>query len=222
MISGLETSERFLWRGPMLNKEREYYSSSVKLIVGVDEAGRGPLAGPVYAAAVVFDPSFKDERINDSKQMSEKEREALFEYIKENALAYGIASCTAEEIDKLNIYMATQKAMKEAIKQVEGKFDLIITDAMPLKNMSKPLIAMVKGDAQCLNVAAASILAKVSRDRYMEELDKAYPQYGFAKHKGYGTKLHMDALKEYGPIEGIHRKSFRPVADCYIHQETLF
>lgn len=206
----------------MLNKEREYYSSSVKLIVGVDEAGRGPLAGPVYAAAVVFDPSFKDERINDSKQMSEKEREALFEYIKENALAYGIASCTAEEIDKLNIYMATQKAMKEAIKQVEGKFDLIITDAMPLKNMSKPLIAMVKGDAQCLNVAAASILAKVSRDRYMEELDKAYPQYGFAKHKGYGTKLHMDALKEYGPIEGIHRKSFRPVADCYIHQETLF
>ncbi len=205
----------------MLTKEKEFYSDSVKLIVGIDEAGRGPLAGPVFAAAVVFDPSYQNELINDSKKLSEKKREELFLEIKEHALGYGIASVSADEIDELNIYEATKKCMLDALSQIKVPYDMIITDAMKLK-VEKPLIAMVKGDAQCLNVAAASILAKVSRDHYMEELDKKYPQYGFAKHKGYGTKLHMDAIKEYGPIEHVHRKSYAPIKSFYLEQIKLF
>ncbi len=205
----------------MLKKEAEFYSKTVKLIAGVDEAGRGPLAGPVVAAAVVFPPSYKNEEINDSKQLTAKKREELFEEIKKNAIAYGIASVSAETIDEINIYEATKVAMKEAIKQLNGQYDLVITDAMKL-SLDKPVIALIKGDAQCLNVAAASILAKVTRDRYLEELDKKYPQYKFAKHKGYGTKDHLEALKEYGPIEGVHRKSFRPVKEFYIEQMKLF
>lgn len=206
----------------MLNKEKEFLSSTVKLIVGVDEAGRGPLAGPVYAAAAVFDSSFEDELIDDSKKLTEKKREALFSLIKEKALSYGIASVSADEIDKHNIYEATKIAMRRAIEQISVNYDLIITDAMPLKIEGKNVIAMIKGDAQCMNVAAASILAKVSRDHYMEELDKQYPEYGFAKHKGYGTKAHMEALEKYGPIEHVHRKSFAPIRDFYDKQLKLF
>ncbi len=205
----------------MLTKEKEFYSESVHLIVGVDEAGRGPLAGPVYAAAVLFPPSFSNEEINDSKKLSEKKREELFSLITENALGYGIASMSAEEIDEFNIYEATKRCMKKAISMIKVPYDLIITDAMKLALPTK-VIAMVKGDAQCLNVASASILAKVSRDRYMEELDKKYPQYGFAKHKGYGTIFHLEAIKKYGPIEGIHRKSFAPIANYYKEQLKLF
>ncbi len=205
----------------MLVKEREFYSDSVKLIVGIDEAGRGPLAGPVFAAAVVFSPSYTNEEINDSKKLSEKKREELFLEIKEHALAYGIAKIDADEIDEINIYEATKKCMLEALSKIDVPYDMIITDAMKLKT-EKPLIAMVKGDAQCLNIAAASILAKVSRDHYMEELDKKYPQYGFAKHKGYGTKLHMDAIKQYGPIEHVHRKSYAPIKAFYSEQIKLF
>lgn len=206
----------------MLNKEKEFLSSSVKLIVGVDEAGRGPLAGPVYAAAAVFDSSFEDELIDDSKKLTEKKREALFSLIKEKALSYGIASVSADEIDKHNIYEATKIAMRRAIEQIGIDYDLVITDAMPLKIEGKNVIAMIKGDAQCMNVAAASILAKVSRDHYMEELDKQYPEYGFAKHKGYGTKAHMEALEKYGPIEHVHRKSFAPIRACFDKQLKLF
>ena len=205
----------------MLTKEREYYNDSVKLIVGIDEAGRGPLAGPVFAAAVVFDPSYQNEEINDSKKLSEKKREELFLEIKEHALGYGIASVSADEIDEMNIYEATKKCMLDALSQIKIPYDMIITDAMKLKT-DKPLIAMVKGDAQCLNIAAASILAKVSRDHYMEELDKKYPQYGFAKHKGYGTKAHMEAIKQYGPIEHVHRKSYAPIKSFYSEQIKLF
>lgn len=205
----------------MLNKEREYYSDTVKLIAGVDEAGRGPLAGPVVAAAVVFPPSYQNESINDSKKLTEKKREELYEEIKKNAIAYGIAFVSAEEIDRINIYEATKVAMKEALRQLNGQYDLIITDAMKL-NMDKPVVALIKGDAQCLNIAAASILAKVTRDRYLKELDEKYPEYKFAKHKGYGTKEHLEALKTYGPIEGIHRKSFRPVSEIYQEQMKLF
>lgn len=205
----------------MLTKEREFYSDSVKLIVGIDEAGRGPLAGPVFAAAVIFDSSYENEEINDSKKLSEKKREELFVEIKEHALAYGIASVSADEIDELNIYEATKKCMLDALSQIKIPYDMIITDAMKLKT-EKPLVAMVKGDAQCLNVAAASILAKVSRDHYMEELDKKYPQYGFAKHKGYGTKVHMEAIKQYGPIEHVHRKSYAPIKSFYSEQIKLF
>ena len=195
----------------MLNKEKEFYSTSCKLIVGVDEAGRGPLAGPVFAAAVLFAPDFADELIDDSKKLTAKKREALFDVIKEKALAYGIASVSADDIDKYNIYEATKICMKKAIEQIGIDYDLIITDAMPLYVKGKKVIAMIKGDAQCLNVAAASILAKVSRDRYMDELDKQYPEYGFAKHKGYGTKAHIDAIMKYGPIDHIHRKTFAPI-----------
>lgn len=205
----------------MLNKEREYYSKTVKLIAGVDEAGRGPLAGPVVAAAVIFPPSYQNEEINDSKKLTEKKREELYEEIKKNAISYGIAFVSAEEIDKINIYEATKVAMKEALRQLNGKYDLIITDAMKL-DMDKPVIALVKGDAKCLNVAAASILAKVTRDRYLKELDEKYPEYKFAKHKGYGTKDHLEALKTYGPIEGVHRKSFRPVREIFLEQMKLF
>ena len=206
----------------MLDKEREYYSDEVKFIVGVDEAGRGPLAGPVTAAAVVFDPSFSDPRINDSKQLSEKQREELYELIIENALSYGIVSLSAEEIDKKNIYQATRQAMKEAIAKISVPYQLIITDAMKIPDSKIPVVPMVKGDAQCLNVAAASILAKVTRDRYMNELDKKYPGYGFAHHKGYGTKEHLDAIEKLGPIKGIHRYTFGPIKEYFCVQEKLF
>ena len=195
----------------MLIKEKEFYSTSCKLIVGVDEAGRGPLAGPVFAAAALFAPDFADELIDDSKKLTAKKREALFDVIKEKALAYGIASVSADDIDKYNIYEATKICMRKAIEQIGIDYDLIITDAMPLYVKGKKVIAMIKGDAQCLNVAAASILAKVSRDRYMDELDKQYPEYGFAKHKGYGTKAHIDAINKYGPIDHVHRKTFAPI-----------
>lgn len=206
----------------MLQKERDFYSPSVKFIVGIDEAGRGPLAGPVYAAAVVFPSSFGNEEINDSKQLSAKKREELFSLIKEKALGYGIASVSAEEIDRINIYQATKVAMLQALSQIKAPYDLVITDAMPLQGVNVPLIAMIKGDANCLNVAAASILAKVSRDHYLEELDRQYPQYGFKKHKGYGTKQHLAALAAYGPIPGVHRKTFGPVAAFYKEQTKLF
>lgn len=205
----------------MLVKEKEFYSSKVRLIVGVDEAGRGPLAGPVCAAAVVFDPLYQNEEINDSKKLSEKKREELFDVIKENALGYGIALVSADDIDKCNIYEATKIAMKKAISQIKVPYQLVITDAMPLK-LDIPVQPIVKGDAQCLNVAAASILAKVTRDRYMKELDQKYPEYGFAKHKGYGTAFHMEAIKKYGPIEGVHRKTFAPISSYFKEQLKLF
>jgi Ribonuclease HII len=206
----------------MLQKERDFYSPSVKLIVGIDEAGRGPLAGPVYAAAVVFPPSFENEEINDSKKLSAKKREELFSLIKEKALGFGIASVSAEEIDRINIYQATKVAMLQALAQIKVTYDMVITDAMPLQGVEVPLLPMIKGDANCLNVAAASILAKVSRDHYLEELDRQHPQYGFKKHKGYGTKEHLAALSAYGPIPGIHRKTFAPVAAFYKEQTKLF
>jgi len=206
----------------MLQKERDFYSPSVKFIVGIDEAGRGPLAGPVYAAAVVFPSSFENEEINDSKQLSAKKREELFSLIKEKALGYGIASVSAEEIDRINIYQATKVAMLQALSQIKAPYDLVITDAMPLQGVNVPLIAMIKGDANCLNVAAASILAKVSRDHYLEELDRQYPQYGFKKHKGYGTEQHPAALAAYASIPGVNRKTFGPVAAFYKEQTKLF
>jgi len=206
----------------MLVKEREFYSPSVKLIVGLDEAGRGPLAGPLYCAAVVFDPSYQNEGINDSKKLSPKRREALYDVIIQNALSYAIVSASVEEIDKDNILEADKRIMEKALTLIKAPYDFILTDDVPLRHANKPLVAMIKGDAQCLNVAAASILAKVSRDRHMDELDKKYPDYGFKKHKGYGTALHLEMLRKYGPIEGVHRKTFRPISDYYSKQETLF
>ena len=205
-----------------LTLQEEYYSDTVNLIVGIDEAGRGPLAGPVVASAVIFPRAYINKDINDSKQLSEKKREELFEIIKKDALAIGIGIVDAETIDKINIYEATKAAMKEAVKNLNHKFDLILTDAMPLKNMGVPVIDIIKGDAKALPIAAASIIAKVTRDHILNDLAKKYPEYGFEKHKGYGTKLHMDALKKYGPIKGVHRYSYKPVEEASIEQVHLF
>ena len=206
----------------MLTLEKEYYSDSVFHIVGIDEAGRGPLAGPVVAAAVVFPPEYQNPDIDDSKKLTAKKRMALFEEIKANALGYGIAFASAEEIDTLNIYEATKVAMKRALAQIKCPYELILTDAMPFKDLPVPVVPVIKGDAKALNIAAASILAKVTRDLYMEELQKQYPAFSFGVHKGYGTKAHMDELALNGPIEGVHRKSFKPVAAFFQTQLTLF
>ena len=205
-----------------LNYQDQFYSKKIKLIVGVDEAGRGPLAGPVVAAACLFTRAYKNKEINDSKQLSEKKREELFDIICRDALAYGIGIVSAEEIDKINIYEATKKAMKEAINNLKHEYDLILTDAMPLKGFDVEVIPIIKGDAKALPIAAASIIAKVTRDRMMRELGEKYPEYGFEVHKGYGTKKHMEALKKYGPINGVHRFSYKPVVKVSLHEMNIF
>lgn len=205
-----------------LDYQEQFYSDKVKLIVGVDEAGRGPLAGPVVAAACIFARAYNNKEINDSKQLTEKKREELFDVIIENAVAYGVGIVSAEEIDKLNIYEATKKAMKEAINNLKVKFDLILTDAMPLKGFDVEVVPIIKGDAKALPIAAASIIAKVTRDRMMKDLAKQYPEYGFDVHKGYGTKKHMDALKQYGPIPGVHRFSYKPVMKVSLQEMNIF
>lgn len=206
----------------MLVKEREYYSDEIRFIAGTDEAGRGPLAGPVCAAAVVFPPEFRCEEINDSKQLTMKKRESLFRMIEENSLGFGIAMVSASDIDRLNIYEATKVAMKHALSEIRHPFQLILSDAMPLNDLAVPVVPIIKGDAQCLNIAAASILAKVTRDRYMIQLESLYPMFSFSKHKGYGTKAHLEELAKNGPIEGVHRKSFAPVAHYKDVQLKLF
>lgn len=206
----------------MLDYQNQFYSNKVKLIVGVDEAGRGPLAGPVVAAACILSRTYINKEINDSKQLSEKKREELFETIKKDAIAYGVGIVSAEEIDKLNIYEATKKAMTEAINNLKHQYDLILTDAMSLKGFDVEVVPIIKGDAKCLNIAAASIIAKVTRDHIMYELAKKYPEYSFDEHKGYGTKKHMDALKKYGPIKGVHRFSYKPVVKVSLQEMNIF
>lgn len=176
-------------------------------ICGVDEAGRGPLAGPVCAAAVILKPNDIIEGVNDSKKLSEKKREALYDVIKARAVAYSIAFASVEEIEELNILNATMLAMKRAVEGLQKAADYAIIDGNKTPDLSIPCSAIVKGDANSMSIAAASILAKVTRDRLMLEYDKEYPQYMFAKHKGYGTKAHTQAIREYGPCP-IHRMSF--------------
>ncbi|MBQ2069726.1 MAG: ribonuclease HII [Bacilli bacterium] len=206
----------------MLNEEENYYSDIIYSIAGVDEAGRGPLAGPVCAAAVIFPRGYKNDLINDSKQLTEKKREKLYDEIIANALSYGIAFASADEIDQYNIYEATKRAMRAAIAQLNVPYQAILTDAMPLSGYDVPVYPLIKGDARCMNIAGASILAKVTRDRYMKELEKTYPAFSFSVHKGYGTKAHMEELEKNGPIEGVHRKSFKPIAKFYSQQMSLF
>lgn len=205
-----------------LTYQDQFYSDSINLIVGVDEAGRGPLAGPVVAAAVILPRAYINNEINDSKQLTEKKREELYKEIIANAVSYGVGIVEAPLIDEINIYEATKVAMKEAINNLHHNFDLILTDAMKLDGFKVDVIDIIKGDAKALPIAAASIIAKVTRDHIMYDLDKKYPQYGFKKHKGYGTKLHMDALKEYGPIKNIHRISFKPVQNWNAKNIPLF
>lgn len=187
--------------------ENEIYAEGFSLICGVDEAGRGPLAGPVYAAAVILPRDAVIEGLNDSKKLTEKKREALFDVITERALTYGIASASVEEIEKLNILNATFLAMNRAIDKLDPIPELALIDGNRSTGIAMPSRCIVKGDSRCADIAAASILAKVSRDRYMLTLAEKYPQYHFEQHKGYGTKLHYEALREYGPSPE-HRPSF--------------
>lgn len=187
--------------------ENKIYDSGVSLICGVDEAGRGPLAGPVCAAAVILPRNIEIPGLNDSKKLSEKKRESLFELIKEKALSYGIAFATVEEIEELNILNATYLAMNRAIEKLDRVPELALIDGNRNTGINIESRCVVKGDARCADIAAASILAKVSRDRLMYEEAKKYPEYHFEKHKGYGTKLHYEAIREFGPCP-IHRKSF--------------
>lgn len=187
--------------------ENEIYAEGYNLICGVDEAGRGPLAGPVYAAAVILPRDAVIDGLNDSKKLTEKKREALFDVITERALIYGIASASVEEIEKLNILNATFLAMNRAIDKLDPIPELALIDGNRSTGIAMPSRCVVKGDSRCADIAAASILAKVSRDRYMLTLAEKYPQYHFEQHKGYGTKLHYEALREYGPSPE-HRPSF--------------
>ena len=182
-------------------------NESVKIICGVDEAGRGPLAGPVVAAACILPDNFYLEELNDSKKLTEKKREKIFDIIIKNALDFSVAMASVEEIEEINILNAAMLAMKRAIDGLEIKPDLALIDGNTSRGFSLPTKTVVGGDAKSPSIAAASILAKVTRDRMCYEFDKQFPEYGFAKHKGYGTKVHMEAIKKYG-VTPIHRRSF--------------
>ena len=191
--------------------EKELIDNGIKVIAGVDEVGRGPLVGNVTAACVVLPLNYKLEGLTDSKKLTEKKREEFYKIIKRDALAIGIGEVSAKEIDELNIYQATKKAMKIAIDKANKQIKLehILIDAMPL-DLDIKTTSIIKGDAKSLSIAAASVIAKVTRDHEMYELDKIYPMYDFKNNKGYGTKKHIEALEKYGIIEE-HRLSYRPV-----------
>ncbi len=191
----------------MLEYENRLYNEGINYIAGIDEAGRGPLAGPVCAAAVILPRGEVIDGINDSKKLSEKKRELLFDVIIEKAVAYSIKFVPPEVIDEINIRQATHKAMEEAAKDLKVKAEHILIDGNDNIPFDAPYTYIIKGDAKSQTIAAASILAKVSRDRYMKELDESYPEYGFKKHKGYGTKAHMEAIRKFG-VSKVHRKSF--------------
>lgn len=193
----------------MYETENTFYKEGLSLIAGMDEVGRGPLAGPVTVAAVILPPHWFAAGLNDSKKVTPKHREELAEKIKKEAVAYSIISLPREEIDALNIYGATLTAMYQAVKSLSVQPEAVIVDAMPV-HLKIPVRSMIHGDARSASVAAASIIAKVHRDHLMEEYDKQYPGYGFAQNKGYGTKEHIDAIRELG-VTPIHRRSFEPV-----------
>ncbi len=194
----------------LIEIEREYYRSGFARIAGIDEAGRGPLAGPVLAAAAVFDPSDSIEGIDDSKKLAEKRREELFEVIMERALDIGVGISWQEEIDEINILAATRLAMQRAIRDLKSEPDCLLIDGLFLPDVRIFQDAIVGGDAKCRCIAGASIVAKVVRDRIMRALDSRYPGYGFSRNKGYPTQEHLKAIRELG-ILPIHRKSFAPV-----------
>jgi len=191
----------------MCRYEKEAYSEGIKYIAGIDEAGRGPLAGPVVAAAVILPENVFISGLNDSKKLNEKQREKLFSEITEKAIAYEVGIVDEKIIDELNILNATKMAMEIAVETLKVKPDLLLIDAVNLDSLKIPQKSIVKGDSLSVSIAAASIIAKVTRDRLIEEMDSIYPEYGFKKHKGYGTKEHIDAIKKFG-ICPIHRVSF--------------
>lgn len=188
--------------------ENKLYESGIKYIAGIDEVGRGPLVGPVVTAAVILPKDFYDERINDSKKLTEKKRELLYDVIMENAVSVGIGISSEDVIDDINILEATKKAMIEAVNNLSVKPEHLLIDAVKL-NVDIPQTSIIKGDAKSESIAAASIIAKVIRDRMMIELDKEHPEYDFKHNKGYGTKKHIDAIEKYGILKE-HRKTFAP------------
>lgn len=202
--------------------ENQYWWSGDEIVVGLDEAGRGPIAGPLVIGICVFPPFYNNCEFNDSKQLSDKKRRRLLETIKKEALYYSYEIVSIQEVDQYNIYAATQLGMERALKRMNLKIDAILTDAMPLPHVDKkiPLQAIVKGDCKSVSIAAASIIAKVTRDDIMIELDKKYPQYFLKNNKGYCTKKHVEALKEYG-ICDIHRRSYEPVASYVKEDEQI-
>ena len=193
--------------------ESKLYQKGINYIGGVDEVGRGPLIGPVVASCVVLPKDFVLEGLNDSKKLSEKKRNLFYDYIIKNCVAYGIGVVSPEEIDEINIYEASRKAMLIAISKVREQINLehVLIDAMPI-NLDIPTTSIIKGDAKSISIAAASVIAKVTRDKMMYELDKKYPMYGFASHKGYPTKKHIEAIHKYGLIDG-YRKTYGPVKE---------
>ena len=195
----------------LLKYEKELYDNGINLIAGVDEVGRGPLIGPVVAAAVILPKNYKLDGLTDSKKLSEKKRDKFYEIIKRDAISIGIGLMDEKVIDDVNIYEATKLAMKEAINNLDINPEHILIDAMPLE-LSIPTTSIIKGDAKSESIAAASVIAKVTRDKMMYDLDKKYPMYGFKNHKGYPTKKHIEALKEYGLIDG-YRKTYQPIKD---------
>ena len=197
---------------PDFSHEKELMSSGYKYVCGCDEAGRGPLCGPVVAAAVILPVDIEIPGLNDSKKLTEKRREALFDIIKESAIAYAISEVSPEEIDEINILNASMLAMKRAVDALPVKADFALIDGNCSRGFEIPTRTVVKGDSISASIAAASILAKVTRDRGCIELDRLYPEYGIAQHKGYPTKLHMDAVRQYGP-SAIHRKTFLKFLD---------
>lgn len=191
--------------------ESELYKNGVKFIAGVDEVGRGPLNGPVVSACVVLPKDFIPEGLTDSKKLSEKKRDMFYDIIMENALGVGVGMVSPEEIDEINIYEASKKSMILAINNCNHKIDHVLIDAMKL-DIDIPSTSIIKGDAKSISIAAASVIAKVTRDRMMYELDKKYPMYGYKDHKGYPTKKHIEAINKYGLIDG-YRKTYGPVKD---------
>lgn len=200
--------------------EEELYDNGYHLICGVDEAGRGPLAGPVVVASCILPPFLRIKGIKDSKKLSAKKREELYKIIVKQAIDYKIVFVSNEDVDKYNIYQATKKGMLEAISKLKVQPDYALIDAMPLHELELKHDSIIHGDARCASIAAASILAKVTRDHYMEKMDVKYPNYGFKKHKGYPTKDHLEALEKYGPCK-IHRKTYAPVSKYFSKQLAL-
>lgn len=209
-LSALQNSVIFKNKGKIIltyEYEKLALNDGFKTVCGIDEAGRGPLAGPVFAAAVILPMDFEIEGLNDSKKLTQKKREQLFDIIVENAVSYSIATATEMEIDEINILKATFLAMNRAVDGLEVSPDIALIDGNQKPGLKIEERTMIKGDAKSVSIAAASILAKVSRDRYMIELSKIYPQYFFEKHKGYGTKLHYEMLEQHG-ISQVHRRTF--------------
>ena len=201
--------------------EEQFVLQGYKLIAGLDEAGRGPIAGPVVAACVILNPDDEIMGLNDSKQLSERKRNELEIQIKQRAICYQVAFVDEATIDRINIYQASKLAMLHALKKMDIMPDALLTDAMPLKEANIPYLSLIHGDALSASIAAASILAKVERDRYMKQMDELYPGYGFSKHKGYYTKEHKVALLTHG-VTPIHRKTFAPVQQILYPANTLF